>query len=273
MKKRLRKILLISLFFSASVPSAMQAMEGEKTSQEVLDNYFCSKIECCDVGAMERILEDGVVFNWQDGYRVLMQAAKANNFKVVKLLLARNNIDINRRCRPYPTVLIEAAQRGHFKVVELLLATEGIDVDQLGMFDYTALIKAAIGGHSEVAELLLAKGADPSRETDNGCTALSLAVENARSEVVRLLIPCSEVNWQDKSGSTPLILAAKWENSTVDPKRREKFTNIIDQIVAAGVDPFIKNNYGTAAWELSKTVNCSFRALPCQKPALPPLSV
>ena len=52
---------------------------------------------------------------------------------------------------------------------------------------WTALMAAAQHGHPECVSVLLEAGADATLRKTDGCTALSLAEENARLDVARIL--------------------------------------------------------------------------------------
>ena len=64
---------------------------------------------------------------------------------------------------------------------------EGANVNAKNNLDITALMNAARRGHRETVELLIANAADIEAESKNGETALKLAADSLRKDVVALL--------------------------------------------------------------------------------------
>jgi len=74
-------------------------------------------------------------------------------------------------------------------VVKLLLAKADIDPDSMDNYGRTPLSLAAWYGHEEAVKLLLAKADVDSNSKDNyGRTPLSWAAEKEHEEVVKLLL-------------------------------------------------------------------------------------
>ena len=125
------------------------------------------------------------------------------------------------------TPLMMASKYGHTQMVELLLSHPQLDVnlalempcsigfDRHEIWDMarhgaTALSIASERGKSEVVKLLLAANGTLVNKADAvGRTALSMACENGREEVVELLLshPETDVNKADDRGQTPLMKA------------------------------------------------------------------
>lgn len=159
------------------------------------------------------------------GEHVLMSAARAGKADAVRSLL-RAGADVNyREPERKQTALMWAAAAGHADAVKVLLEA-GADMklrsksppqpipngnraniprvnDPLGLRalrdgsysvnvegqEFTALLWAARGGHIEAARVLLDNGADPNEgKTDDGTTALNLAVGNLHWELANLLV-------------------------------------------------------------------------------------
>ncbi len=296
MKTTLKKILLISLLFSATVPSfTVQANSLDKIAVEVgavvgtvfvwevfkeyrkrklekearqrdrqreLNNDFWSAIESNNIEGVKQALANGADVNEQNenGDTALMKASDMGHFEIVKLLL-ENNALVNKENKINDlTALMKAAYQGHLEVVELLLA-EGAEVHQQSKFGHTALMSAAANDRSKVVELLLANGngVDINQQDRIGYTALMVAAWNGNPEVVKLLLATKKVdiNQQDKWGETALMEAAAGEKNSIDLIGKQKFTNIIEQLLAAGADPLVKAEDGTAVWEQTdnETIN------------------
>ncbi|MCI0501017.1 MAG: ankyrin repeat domain-containing protein, partial [Epsilonproteobacteria bacterium] len=130
----------------------------------------------------------------------------------VKLLLAKEGIDINKPNQNGWTPLNTAAAKGHDKVVKLLLGKEGIDINKPQQSGATPLIIAALKGHDKVVELLLAKeGIKINEPTQNGCTPLNIAAEKGHDKIVKLLLAKEgiDINKPNQNGWTPLNTAAE----------------------------------------------------------------
>ncbi len=324
MKTMLKKILFILLFFSAAVPSAMQANGGalsgaivtsflaehkismgvgavigiafvwkalKEARKRKLRADLSSAIEDCDMEAIEQALLYWADFDQKNGQKVLVQAAFGGYLKVVELLLATEKVGIDKQDSDGYSALMSAAGNGHLKIVELLLATEKVDINKKANDGSTALMEASGNGHLKVVGLLLKHKAKVDMQDDDGWSALiyassygqpkivellfkhgakvdmqdkdgsiplRFAVEYGQSKVVELLLATKKVNvnWQDILGRTPLRLAASWENLTYNPEERQKYTKIIDQLIAAKADLWaIAKNGTTILDENSETIN------------------
>lgn len=123
-------------------------------------------------GADERVADE-------TGKPPIVYAAAGGRFDIVKRLLARN-IDVNARYPHELTLLMWAAgadekveQAEVVKVVTFLL-DGGAHIDDRDARGRTALMIAAEGGRAEVVILLLARGADPSLRDNAGKRAADL---------------------------------------------------------------------------------------------------
>ncbi|KAI9768652.1 MAG: hypothetical protein M1839_003987 [Geoglossum umbratile] len=159
------------------------------------------------------VLKNGYNPDVQDSYNQtpLSWAAREGHDAVVKLLLAKDEVDINSRDSDGWTPLSWAAEGGHKAVVELL-AMDGVDINSKdSCLGRTALSWAAGRGHRGVVELLVAKDRVNVNSTDSyRRTALSWAAEGGHEAVVKLLLAKDgvDINSKDSDGRTALSLAA-----------------------------------------------------------------
>jgi ankyrin repeat protein len=115
----------------------------------------------------------------------LMVAARSGQLDVVRALIERGALERVRELRHRDAALAGAAGGGYAEIVRALLAA-GVPVDA-GLPGWSALMHAARNGQLRTAEILLDAGADLDAVSMNGKTALALAREEGRSEMVALL--------------------------------------------------------------------------------------
>jgi ankyrin repeat protein len=139
----------------------------------------------------------------KEGETALMKASSGGYAEVVKLLLDKG-ANVNIKTDEGITALMKASSGGYAEVVKLLLdkrANVNIKTDE----GITALMEASSGGYSkkeifgkaqtaasergciEVVKLLLAKGADINVKNSKGETALVIAKDKGKTEIVAML--------------------------------------------------------------------------------------
>ena len=136
-------------------------------------------------GADERVADD-------TGKPPIVYAAARAKLDIVKRLLGRN-VDINARYQHELTLLMWASgadekvsEADAIKVVQYLLDA-GARLDDRDARGRTALMIAAEGGRAEIVALLLARGADPSLKDEGGKRAADLTSLSSLRE--RLAVP------------------------------------------------------------------------------------
>ena len=136
-------------------------------------------------GADERVADD-------TGKPPIVYAAARAKLDIVKRLLGRN-VDVNARYQHELTLLMWASgadekvsEADAIKVVQYLLDA-GARLDDRDARGRTALMIAAEGGRAEIVALLLARGADPSLKDEGGKRAADLTSLSSLRE--RLAVP------------------------------------------------------------------------------------
>ncbi len=66
---------------------------------------------------------------------------------MVRLLLARQGVEVNKTAEKGSTALLMASENGHLEVVRLLLARQGVKVNKTAQDGFTALMVASQNGH------------------------------------------------------------------------------------------------------------------------------
>uniref|UniRef100_A0A0G4HYK4 Uncharacterized protein n=1 Tax=Chromera velia CCMP2878 TaxID=1169474 RepID=A0A0G4HYK4_9ALVE len=126
----------------------------------------------------------------QSGKTALMCASLAGHTDVVRLLVdAKASVDMQDK--KGNSVLMLAIQKENVEMVEYLLARPGSATQTVANIPdpqgRTPLFRAAAGGHIFLVELLLRRGADPSLKDASGNTALAVAEEAGKMQVVERL--------------------------------------------------------------------------------------
>ncbi|TFK21926.1 hypothetical protein FA15DRAFT_623215, partial [Coprinopsis marcescibilis] len=102
---------------------------------------------------------DGVDVNLTDGHgrTALLAAAVNHHVGVVKAILSRGGVDVNRAPPFWPrhAPLTCASEKGQHDIVRLLLDAEGIDVNGADAMGRTALMLATQKGHHDIIRMLV----------------------------------------------------------------------------------------------------------------------
>jgi len=122
-----------------------------------------------------------------DGFPPLGLAAHKGRIEVVKYLISRG-ADVNFAAPETGfTALTGAIAGGHADVVRVLLAAGANVNHRYEENRFSPLIEAAGDNEPEIIELLLDAGADVRARTNDGKSALTLAVEKGHGEVAEIL--------------------------------------------------------------------------------------
>ena len=114
-----------------------------------------------------------------DTFQTFLNACRNGQKNIVKLLLERGGIELNRRDAEGNTALHYVCRLG-FRDLAALLLDRGADPSQANNRSETPLHTAARSGNREIIARLVEAGADPDASDREGCTPLMRLVENAR---------------------------------------------------------------------------------------------
>ncbi len=282
MKKTLKKILFISLLFSAAIPSAVQASFFNwttlKNGAAEIGNKAASWPSAN--GGKHQIAMVGTVavtaFTWK---WLRQRKLNSNLWKAIK----EGNVDqveqalksgANANTQSYgsaefygQTALMYAVYYGNLEVVELLLKHKA-DINKQDKHGRTVLMLSI---NSELIELLLVNGAATDKQDECGWTALMYAAKRGLPEVVQLLLannanPDKQNN--NDHGQTALMYAAYYGNLKVvkllleneaSVNKQDQFgrtalmsccnLNVIELLLANEADVEIKDFKGRTALE------------------------
>ena len=162
----------------------------------------------------------GSDINWEGylGRTPLSWAAYNGHEEVVKILLAREEVNPDKPDEWDRTPLSSAAANGHVGVVKILLEREVVDPDKPDNLGETPLSDAAQNGHEGVVKILLEREeVDPDKPNSCGKTPLSFAAQNGHEGVVKILLEREEVD-PDKPNDwsrTPLWFATQYGHERI----------------------------------------------------------
>lgn len=159
---------------------------------------------------VELLLSHGAVAHYSED--VLFQALKNNNKSMVEMLL---NSGVSLELKSGGETVLFAAVREELLEMVYILLEAGCDMETRDTRGRTPLMMAAITGNADIAKALIYYGA--AIESDNnGRTALhEVAAAKTRYNwsLLQLLInEGADLEIEDESGNTPLMLAEKNKN-------------------------------------------------------------
>ncbi|MEO0316245.1 MAG: hypothetical protein RI928_2701 [Pseudomonadota bacterium] len=174
-----------------------------------------------------------------DSYTAWFEAARMDDVKLCKDLLARgfdsNTIEPER----LDTALLIAVRQGAAKVTQLLLSTPGVNLDARSRNGDSSLMLAAFKKDLPTAQALIERGAEINRP---GWTALHYAATAGSLPIVRLLLDHDAyIDAESPNKTTPLMMAA-----------RGGHRDVIDYLISQGADLDAKNELGLTAVDFAR---------------------
>ena len=114
-------------------------------------------------------------------FQTFLNACRNEQKNIVKILLERGGIDLNRRDAEGNTPLHSVSREGYRDLVVLLLE-KGADASSANNRGETPFHASARKGNRKILARLLEAGADPDAAYNEGCTPLMRLVENRRTD-------------------------------------------------------------------------------------------
>jgi len=145
-------------------------------------------ISCGNLPITKLLLDIPIPVASRETVRPLATAAKWGELDVMRLLLDLGAL-VDEPSLGDVTALYFAAALGQIAAADLLL-TKGASIDRKACFldQSTALISVASAGVTKMVAFLIQKGADINLMNDDGLTALMIAAQLGREEIVALLL-------------------------------------------------------------------------------------
>ena len=160
-----------------------------------------------------------------------MQASRHGHANVVATLLQQRQADINAKNRIGASCMTLAARGGHLQVVRLLNDV-GCDLNNSGRAsscecEFTPLMAAAQHGHDAVVRFLLDRGSEVNYKTaSTGQTPLMLAALNGHMKTAQILVEAGcDPNLVNVDNKTALEIAIQRGKRDVVAYLERKTTN------------------------------------------------
>ena len=166
----------------------------------------------------------------------LGEAAYWGKDDVVRILIEREDVDMNLPDGGGSSPLYYAANQGHYTIVELLLTRSDIEVNSRNSDGRTSLsIAAQLGREDVVRQLLKRKDIQVNTVDKWGYSPLAEATHTDHEGIFKMLLGHAEidVNTIDNSGNSPLMIAVR---------RNEAMVKLL--LSHANVEANCENEYG-----------------------------
>lgn len=195
MKKILQAIAITAISFSgiASAASIEDLMVAVKRDS--------------DIRARE-VLQQGVNPNLrgENGKTPLIHAIQEKSTKVLPVLLAARNIDVNATNANNETPLMIAIYTEQNDLARRLI-NRGAETDRYG---WTPLHYAATKSNLDMVKLLLGRGADINADSPNNSTPLMMAAWMGNTDTIRYLIQRGALVWERNDLNMTALEFAKY---------------------------------------------------------------
>lgn len=226
MNTRLVKTALFSALAAAAAamaPLAVPAAHAAETQVGAEEAYanFSGAVKNNRADVVKKMLAEGYSPNIKmpNGDPALVYAIRADNDRVIPLLVKAKGIDIDQSNAAGESALMVAAYKKNKTLVNELLA-KGAIVDRAS--GWSPLHYAAAAGSADLVDLFLSKGANPNVRTAAGVTPLFMAARIAnRPCVERLLKAGARKDLCNDRGQSPADMV-KANQTTLDTKLAEE---------------------------------------------------
>ncbi|MBV8801725.1 MAG: ankyrin repeat domain-containing protein, partial [Gammaproteobacteria bacterium] len=240
------------------------------------DTLLIAAVKADRANNVDMLLAEGIDINLSNsGGTALHWAVSKNNIRIVKTLLKKKEININKKningitplmyaCKAghleLLNILLEAEAdinlldykengilnwaviNGHVKVVEVLLKQKRINLNQQNREGLSPLMEASIKGDLHMVNILLKAGAVVNLLDNEGNNSLFHAINNGHIQIAEVLInqKVIHLNHQNNQKITSLMLACYKNN-----------IEIVKCLLNAGADFKLRDNEKTTAYDLT----------------------
>jgi len=254
-------LLFATVFFGLTACGARSEETTPEMAQSLLkvrgynftEDDFFKAIKQADAPAVKLFLQSGINPNarTKQGETAMTFAAALADVPTIKHLAEK--ADLNERDALGNTPLFAAIKKPRDEIFEYLLekgADPNSDGNAVNAKNQSVLYVATIRRKSDFIKKLLEKGADPNRADDAGALPISELILGYQPDLQAfkmMLAKMTDVNKQEKDGSTLLIYAAKNARLATETRRE-----MINSLIEKGADKNLKDKNGKTALAWSK---------------------
>src|SRR5262245_37747742 len=238
--------LLLAVPLAAAEDTPEQArLKAVKRAQDAL----IAAARAGDVGLVRSQLQAGTDVNARDGTRrtALLTAVRAGQLPVIRVLIEARP-DLDAKDQDGKTALMEAAKRTD-AASTLYLVAAGANVNLTDREGWTALMMAAREGTLAAARAIIRSPRQSSLDVvAKEASALTLAVDRGRHELVRLLIEAGAGVRKPEIGGRALQLAAEKGNELpLHAAAARGQSSVVEALLEAGLEPDQADRVGQTA--------------------------
>lgn len=164
--------------------------------------------------SVQYLLDNGANICGKSNNNSLIIACKNNCLNIVKLFLQSNNngLDVNRSDDHGKSPLFIASQKGFIEIVKLLIQRKDIKLDKRNEKSQTPLHIACNSGSLEIVKLLVENAADLEQCDGKGNTPLMIACRWKPAIVEYLISKGANINAINKDKKNPLMISTLTKN-------------------------------------------------------------
>ncbi|XP_067678573.1 ankyrin-1-like [Haliotis asinina] len=179
---------------------------------ETGDNIIHCACRGGDVGVVKYILSKSMVDVDRRGSNKMTPIMVAKNYKhreVVDLLVSKWP-DGSLKYYKHRSILQSACQKGNIDMVKFILSQNTVSINTGWKATITPIMIAAEMGHKEVVKLLVSSGADVSLADNKGDNILHYTCQGGHTEIVKYILSqnMSDINSRGFQKMSPLMRAA-----------------------------------------------------------------
>jgi ankyrin repeat protein len=227
----MKNIKLISLMLVC----IMHANQPVYAQSEAQREAFVKATKFDDVSTVKSLIKQGISPNTVDekGNPMLVLAIKDHSYKVIDLLLANKEIDVDISNKLGETPLMMASINGEMPLVKTLVINNKAQIDHIG---WTPLHYACAKGHLDAASFLIANGANVNALSLGGTTPLMMAVQSGNELLVKLLLDKgADLQLRNTEGISAIDIAEIYNKPAINEGLRSRWQKLYKQVYKSAI--------------------------------------
>ena len=163
-------------------------IESTQGRTAIVEAIVGNHVECVKVLLGAKNIDINKSFAKRDGFTILMIAAQYEKADIVDCLLQQDNINVNLKDSKDWSALCLASTKTCLATVNSLLNRKELEIDSVNENGASALIIAAEYGREQIVKTLLERHANPALKDHEGGTAIFRAMQNGHPSVVTAML-------------------------------------------------------------------------------------